>query len=393
MPITLGCPSCGKRFRARDESAGKRVKCPYCGAPVSVPTAAESAVAAAPTDSIPVPPSQPDSAPPPGRPVPPPAPAPVASAADWGAKPAEPASANPFGSDATRPGRAPSAKPAPKPAKAPASRPFPGSTTAAGGETPEQAAARAWRKSRRGLGWVLFGLFFLALPGFAEFGKEMYHRSTGNALPSGSGGDWISIDGMINSGAKAVSLSKQEIINVGCYVVPFVFAGLFLFLGRLRASCAPRSSGAKGLFAFSGLFTLVAFAGLGAALVCEKMADTPTDIPAKQVSEYGAAAFLFCGFLAEFWFLTGLTASGLSLNRPKVARAVGMVAFFAALVAALMTVGWEVYTREFRAITPDSRFYETMAFMICWLLVVGVYWRAVRSTRIAIRDFLETVEE
>jgi hypothetical protein len=388
MPITLGCPSCGKRFRARDESAGKRVKCPYCGAPVSVPTSQESAVASAPTDAIPAPASKPvPPAPPPGRPVPPPAPAPVATTADWGAKPAESSPPNPFGGDATKSAGRPAS---PKPAAKPAARPFPGSP--AGSETPEQLAAQAWRKSRRGLGWVLFGLFFLALPGFAEFGKEVYFRSTGNPLPSGPGADWVSIEGYINSGGKSVELSKGELINVGCYGIPVAFAGLFLFLGRLRASAAPRSSGAKGLFLLSGLFTLVAFVGLGAAVVCAKMADTP-DFPARQVAVYGELAFLICGLTAEFWFLIGLTASGLSLKRPKVARAVGLIGFVTALAVALMTVGWEIYVREFRAVTPDSRFYELMAFMIGWLLLVGVYCRAVSSTRVAIRDYLETVEE
>ena len=52
MPITLGCPSCGKRFRARDESAGKKVKCPYCQAAVQVPTPEESASAGAPTAPV-----------------------------------------------------------------------------------------------------------------------------------------------------------------------------------------------------------------------------------------------------------------------------------------------------------------------------------------------------
>src|SRR5439155_21725084 len=96
MPITLGCTSCGKRFRARDESAGKKVKCPYCQAAVQVPTPEESDNAAAPTASVPVPPAS-TAAPRPGppappksgpvpaapgrpapRPSPPPAPAPVA---------------------------------------------------------------------------------------------------------------------------------------------------------------------------------------------------------------------------------------------------------------------------------------------------------------------------
>jgi hypothetical protein len=220
----------------------------------------------------------------------------------------------------------------------------------------------------------------------------VYVRSTGNALPAGSGADWISVEGYVNSGGKSVTLAKEEIVNVGLYGVPVAFAGLFLVLGRLRAAAAPRASGAKGLFLMSGLFTLVAFVGLGASFVCAKMADTP-DFPAARVAAYGWLAFLICGLTAEFWFLTALTASGLALKRPKVARAVGLFGFFAALAVALLTVGWEIYVREFRTVTPDTRFYELMAFMIGWLLLVGVYWRAVGSTRVAIRDYLETVEE
>jgi hypothetical protein len=36
MPITVAC-NCGKRFRVRDEHAGKRGKCPSCGAAVTIP--------------------------------------------------------------------------------------------------------------------------------------------------------------------------------------------------------------------------------------------------------------------------------------------------------------------------------------------------------------------
>lgn len=36
MPITFDCP-CGKSLRANDENAGRRVKCPACGAVVIVP--------------------------------------------------------------------------------------------------------------------------------------------------------------------------------------------------------------------------------------------------------------------------------------------------------------------------------------------------------------------
>jgi hypothetical protein len=41
MPIELRC-RCGKQFRARDESAGKKVKCPACGARLAVPPSRRS---------------------------------------------------------------------------------------------------------------------------------------------------------------------------------------------------------------------------------------------------------------------------------------------------------------------------------------------------------------
>ncbi len=42
MPITVTC-KCGKRFRVRDEHAGKRGKCPSCGAAVTIPAAGAEA--------------------------------------------------------------------------------------------------------------------------------------------------------------------------------------------------------------------------------------------------------------------------------------------------------------------------------------------------------------
>jgi hypothetical protein len=40
MPLTLNC-TCGKTLRPKDEAAGKRVKCPACGAVVAVPKSDE----------------------------------------------------------------------------------------------------------------------------------------------------------------------------------------------------------------------------------------------------------------------------------------------------------------------------------------------------------------
>jgi WD40 repeat protein len=57
MPITIRCP-CGKALKARDESAGKKVKCPGCGQAVLVPGPAEAVTAQPPPrrDPVPAPP-------------------------------------------------------------------------------------------------------------------------------------------------------------------------------------------------------------------------------------------------------------------------------------------------------------------------------------------------
>ena len=39
MPIQVTCNSCGKSLKAKDSAAGKRVKCPQCGDPITIPEA------------------------------------------------------------------------------------------------------------------------------------------------------------------------------------------------------------------------------------------------------------------------------------------------------------------------------------------------------------------
>lgn len=142
------------------------------------------------------------------------------------------------------------------------------------------------------------------------------------------------------------------------------------------------------MFALSGLFTFVALAGLLTAAACDKLLF-------KEEYWYASRGFVITAIVAEFWFLTGLAASGASLKRPKAARAVGMVGFVVALAVAAGTIGWEVYTKQYRPlpVSDDVRMYEQAAVMLGWLLVVGTYWRAVRAVRGAISEFLEAVEE
>jgi hypothetical protein len=254
-------------------------------------------------------------------------------------------------------------------------------------KTPEERAAAGWRKARSGLWWVLLGLFFLSIPGFVGFGKLVYSRA-GNEIPQGDGKEWVSIPGYVNDNAvpNSVKLTKPELIDVGLYAIPVVLGGLCLAFGRLTAGAAPRASGARGLFACSGLFTLLGLAALITAAACDRLLF-------KTEYVYAGLGFLILAGVAEFWFLTGLTASGLALKRPSVARSVGTVGFLFGLAAFIPTLGWIIYTNpewKIRAsvINDDWLLYEQAALMLGWLLLIAVYWRAVRGVRVAIRDTL-----
>ncbi|MHC4404286.1 MAG: hypothetical protein ACYTG0_31920 [Planctomycetota bacterium] len=51
MSISFQCPNCGKRFKVRDDLAGKRAKC-TCGNVMTIPKAAPSAAAPPPTPPV-----------------------------------------------------------------------------------------------------------------------------------------------------------------------------------------------------------------------------------------------------------------------------------------------------------------------------------------------------
>jgi phage FluMu protein Com len=400
MPITLGCTACGKRFKARDESAGKKVKCPYCQVAVQVPTPEEADRAggsAAPLpDSAPVPVAGPRQLP--SVPV-------VASPDEWGALPTAPpppaAPKFPPPLDPRDHEPFPLMPPPPAPERGGKDRPEPVKSEKAGtsprvpkekepatgwGESPEQVLAAGWRSMRRGLFWVRFGLLFLFLIGFAGIGKSLYSKFVGK-LPEGDGTEWVSIPEYVNApGQKAVALNKTELLDLALYGGPVLLGSLFIVLGRLIASRAPRHSGARGLFAFSALF---GFAGTAALFVWFAFAK----MQLREEEKYAQLALLILLPLAEFWFLTALTASGLALMAPKTAGAVGTVGFLAALTAFTATLGWDLYQQNWRLnnLNDDLRMYEQAALLLGWLILVGSYWRAVGKVRRGAREFLDTV--
>jgi hypothetical protein len=164
MPIAVTC-TCGKSMRAKDELAGKRVRCPGCGAAVTIPAVASAPaaaaaggaakvaapkVAAAPKAAVPPKVGAPKQAAAAARPAPAPR-RPVAAPADDGydfaddappappaRKPARPAPLEPVGLAAAAVPMPPIAAPPPPAAAAPAvPPPFYGIPTSR--RTPQEA--------------------------------------------------------------------------------------------------------------------------------------------------------------------------------------------------------------------------------------------------------------
>ncbi len=437
MPITLGCPSCGKKFRARDESAGKKVKCPYCQSAVQV-SAPDGAGAASESD------------------VAPPAPA-VASPADWGtAAPAAsslPLSPPPAPSPIPEPRREPepARQSAPHRDEVPKPRPRPAANwNGKADETPEKVLAAGWKRARRGLFWVQFALCWFMLIGFVEFGKSIYERQVG-PLPKGDGAGWVTIDGFINSGGQdAIPVQKEEMINLAAYGIPGVLGLLLAAFGRLVASGAPRRSGACGLFSASSLFTLLALIALAAAAVFSTSF--------KELSLQGQKAFILLVPLTEFLFLVGLVCCGMALNHPGTARTVGFLAVLLTGMIATREFGWSYIEAELQKSlpqaqapapvpgagkgpapkgpgagkgpapkgpgagkgpapkgpgavpvpqplgeqapapvvvtpSPELKLYRQGAFAACWFLVIFVYWLAIRGVRRSAREFIEAATD
>jgi hypothetical protein len=268
--------------------------------------------------------------------------------------------------------------------KPPALRP--GGRGAAGeAATPDHIAIPAWQRTRSGLFWVLLALLLLSLPGFVGFAKAACSRG-GVVLPKGPGGDWVSIQGYINtSEPDSLQIPKEDLLDAAAYGLPILLGGLLLGFGRLTCGAAPRSSGAKGMFALSGLATFVAVAAIVAAVGAEYL-------QFKEERTIARTAFFILAGVAEFWFLTGIAASGIALKRPFVARSVGLYALTVAFLVALVTIGWMIYTKNYRPskVSEDVLMYEQAAVMLGWLLLVGMYWRAVRGLRGAISEFLDS---
>ncbi len=413
MPIKVTCPKCQGVLHAPDDAGGKRGKCPTCGTVLAIP--AEGAAVAEPT-----PPVEPFRAPEPPREE-----APGTHRSSFGAipRPAEVESRRPAaGSRLTAPPAFAPAEPRKlaDPFAKPGKRAVPG--------IPGDGLVRAWRRARRGLGWVQLALF-LFLIGAVGYAGIAVADNLGVKLPSQDPG-YLRLEG----------LSSDDEIRAGVVLIPAVLGLLACTLGRFGVSNAPRSSFAKGLATVAAVASLIVLLGVAAILVPAgvQMAQgfvpkgflppaeaapnrpdvielavplprefLPADDPNGMAQRIGMTLAIIFGVMAEVWFVAALGRMGAALHDVRLgSRATRFVVLIGLAVVAVM-VGWfafEIYprdTNQFVAANVQPQWDKLgnnkpavvwgligLGALILWL----IYARMVGAARRAIREWLEQNE-
>jgi hypothetical protein len=199
----------------------------------------------------------------------------------------------------------------------------------------------------------------------------------------------VKIEGYVNSdAANAIQTTKREELDLLLFGTPVLIGGLALVFGRLKASAVTRNSGGKGLLFLSALATLIGLVGYAAPPVLGR-------VGYGEWSEHSRSAAVFGLGLSEVWFAIGLAAVCATLRRPAGARGVGRYAVVLGLGVVVATIGWDAFTQNRARVLSsipeaDWPLWEEGAKLLGWLIVVFMAWGAVKGTRAAIGDFLES---
>jgi hypothetical protein len=319
MPIKVTCPKCQGVLHAPDDAGGKRGKCPTCGTVLSIP-------ADGPQVPVGAPPGEPAF-----RAPEPAAEGPGTHRSSFGAIP-RPAEADVRRSPPPAAGTRLPPPPAFGPPE-PRKLPDPFARTGRNPGIPGEGLIRAWRKTRRGLGWIRFGLFLFLLAVLGLAGIAIA-ENFGVNLPDQNPG-YLQIEGM----------SAAREIKTAVVLVPVVLGLLACTLGRFGFSNAPRASFAKGLATAAAVASLIVLLALIALALpaAMQMAEgfvpvdlLPADDPNGIAQRVGLTLAVIFGVLGEIWFVSALGRMGAALHDVRLgARATRFLVLAGLIVAAI----------------------------------------------------------
>lgn len=314
MPIQLICPQCRNPFAARDESAGRRVKCPGCGAVLAVP---------APSGTVP----------------------PPAAPGGGGSGLLEPVSPSELRSI-----RVVEEPPAPRRVVSPPPPPPARKTISApAGPTADvlipEEDVDSWNAVRRGLARVRLGVALMILPILANTAHFLYRSLMSDSGPPP--------EGKIPN----LGLNLYQEIELGVFAFFGVLSFLLLFFGRLSCGAAPSFTQAKGRALGSAFWTFIAFGGLAVAVTSFFVPQVKhLWFPAATV---GFTVFLVMGLVAEFLFLQSVSQLGVALGDRKICSGVGgltvLAGFFATVL--LLATPYQQIARDSEQLPKDVENY------------------------------------
>ncbi len=393
MPITLICSQCQKPFAARDESAGRKVRCPACGAILAVPAPKGSTASAGP------PSSQQDFS------LPPPPPGRASGGDDFN-----------FAGQRQAPDTIQPDLVADPPRAAssgfPGRNPQPSRGDDADTQMFAEEDAGKWRAARRGLSRMQWAAFLFFMPILAEFGTLIY-----KVLMTED-------DGGLGEGYLDIGLTLDQEILLG---VAAIFGGLGVllnFFGKFSACSAPRASMAGRTLAGSFFFYLIALVGVGivvaAHITAQQMPVAEENRP-QQLEWYipafdevpeealakasplnqdwfpavpvGAHLFVIGLFMSEILLLLGLAQMGAALHERRAGNGVGRIVSLLGLTALVGTLGVvyiqmynEMYLQQdmnpFLVIWPPdpaSRSLASGALLVLFSLLIALTYVSVYS--------------
>jgi hypothetical protein len=295
-------------------------------------------------------------------------------------------------------GRRPGREPAPLPPRRPEKAKPPVSKTEDDREQLIDDAA-GWRKVRRGLGWVQFGMFLALLPAAAYFAIAAYTTQTYKVLP-----DEVKDPpkGLLGLAGKNLFDEVELLYSYALPILPLLVV-LFGRVGCMRVPSSAKTRGLAGGTLFLTFVTFAAFATFAAAHLVPILAGK--DLP-REARSVAWTVFIYFGLLAEAWFLLFVGQAGIAVNNWRIMREIALSLLLLIIVIAGSVIADDYYSSILTSLKLDPDNPTNRALVVrgvCLLVSVifvfrvisisGMVRRSIRQWLNDRKDVLETVAD
>jgi hypothetical protein len=305
------------------------------------------------------------------------------------------------------------------PLPTPARRPARGKSAAKGSASEEDAGqvvedAAGWRKVRRGLGWVQFGLFLAMLAAVGNFAVAAYCMYDPSRIPSSFVTSNLRLPGAtkdLDTLSKPGYIGKfnlnlwKELEVLYLFALP-VLAYLVLLVGRAGCMRVPESAKARGLAGGTFFLTWLAFGSFATYSASFLMPIFDVGSLPRETRPAAWTAMIYLGLLAEAWYVLFLGQAGMALHSKRVLREIALSVLLLVVIIAGVLIADSFYpllmtsskVNEDHAVETyviQCGVYLVIAVIFVFRLIsiTGVVRRAIKRWMEDHKDELEAVTE